>query len=672
MADTEHHAPGQHPDLSPPITTVGLVGWVRQNLLSSPLNIALTVVALFLVYITVPPLINWAFVTSVWSGETRQTCDMGRQLARMGVTLARIDPMRLKDPAMETPIQHTQDFLGQFVSTVGAKKAELPDSLRRLLSKIDVKAIKGNLAASFKKGDGAAIQRDLAQLTPLVEWGAARDGACWTFIKVWLKQIMYGRYPDDKLWRINLGLLILVVSAIPLFLERVKVKRWIGAYLIIVYPFIALYLFSGFTAAAVEAWPYRFMGFAALGLAIAAVLPITGALRKHSALVSLVLLVLVPLWGLSAPATWTTGLIYGGPMWSVVLAFLLAVVPPVALVAGPYLPSLRDVVRAKFWQLAVAAAVLAFIGYALPLLFWNPIAGPTPPWVMAVAPAALGLAALAPWGYGAEAGGAGRFARVLLPVYLVIAYLVLVGPPDFLNFAVLDWTANTTPMFRGFQAALPYVETPLWGGLFLTLVISGVGIVTSLPIGVVLALGRRSNMPVVRSASVAFIELWRGVPLISVLFMASVMFPLFLPEGVNFDKLVRALAGVALFSSAYMAEVVRGGLQAIPKGQYEAAEAMGLTYWKSMNLVILPQALKLVIPGIVNTFIGLFKDTTLVLIIGLFDLLGAVQQAAQNQRWLGFSVEGYVFAALGFWIFCFGMSRYSIFVEKKLETGHKR
>ncbi len=225
-------------------------------------------------------------------------------------------------------------------------------------------------------------------------------------------------------------------------------------------------------------------------------------------------------------------------------------------------------------------------------------------------------------------------------------------------------------LFYGDTAGLEPIETPLWGGLFLTLVIAVSGIVASLPIGIVLALGRRSEMPVVRAICVAFIELWRGVPLITVLFMSSVMFPLFMPEGVNFDKLLRALIGVMLFSAAYMAEVVRGGLQAIPKGQFEAAQSLGLSYPKMMGLIVLPQALKIVIPGIVNTFIGLFKDTTLVLIIGLFDFLGMAQAVATNPDWLGFYVEGYVFVAFGFWIFCFSMSRYSQHLERKLHTGH--
>ena len=227
-------------------------------------------------------------------------------------------------------------------------------------------------------------------------------------------------------------------------------------------------------------------------------------------------------------------------------------------------------------------------------------------------------------------------------------------------------------LFHGGAFGLPAVRTALWGGLFLTLVIAGVGIVASLPIGILLALGRRSEMPVVRMLCIGFIELVRAVPLITVLFMASVMLPLFLPPGVNFDKLLRALVGVALFSSAYMAEVVRGGLQAIPKGQYEAAKALGLSYWKTMGLIALPQALKIVIPGIVNTFIGLFKDTTLVLIIGLFDLLGIVQAALTDAAWLGFALEGYVFAAFGFWIFCFAMSRYSMRLERRLGTGQRR
>jgi general L-amino acid transport system permease protein len=216
------------------------------------------------------------------------------------------------------------------------------------------------------------------------------------------------------------------------------------------------------------------------------------------------------------------------------------------------------------------------------------------------------------------------------------------------------------------------VDTNQWGGLMLTLVLAYVGIVAALPIGVALALGRRSEMPVIRTICIGFIELWRGVPLISVLFMASVMLPLFLPEGMNFNKLLRALIGIVMFQSAYMAEVIRGGLQAISKGQFEAASALGLNYFKSMRLIVLPQALKLVIPGIVNTFIALFKDTTLVLIIGLLDILASVQSSILDPAWSAVATEGYVFAAFCFWIFCFSISRYSQALERKLHTGHKR
>jgi general L-amino acid transport system permease protein len=221
---------------------------------------------------------------------------------------------------------------------------------------------------------------------------------------------------------------------------------------------------------------------------------------------------------------------------------------------------------------------------------------------------------------------------------------------------------------------LPTVETVLWGGLMLNIVVAYVGMEVSLPLGILLALGRRSRMPGVRAVSVIFIEVSRGVPLITVLFMASVMLPLFLPPGVGIDVLARALIGVAVFSAAYMAEVIRGGLQAVPKGQYEAADAMGLGYWQKMRLIILPQAIKIVIPGIVNTFIGLFKDTSLVYIIGVFELLGTVRNSFADPAWStpGTPATGLFFTAIVFWIFCFGMSQYSQYTERRLNTGRKR
>ena len=229
-------------------------------------------------------------------------------------------------------------------------------------------------------------------------------------------------------------------------------------------------------------------------------------------------------------------------------------------------------------------------------------------------------------------------------------------------------------LLSGGLFGLESVETNLWGGLMVTLVVALTGIVFSLPLGILLALGRRSDLPIIRWLSIGFIEIFRGIPLITVLFMASVMLPLFLPEGVNFDKLVRCLIGVALFASAYMAEVVRAGLESLPKGQYEAAHTQGFGYWQTQRLIILPQALKVVIPGIVNTFIGLFKDTTLVLIVGIFDLLGIVQLNFTDSSWATpqTAITGYFFVALVFWAFCFAMSRYSIFMEHHLSVEQRK
>lgn len=248
-----------------------------------------------------------------------------------------------------------------------------------------------------------------------------------------------------------------------------------------------------------------------------------------------------------------------------------------------------------------------------------------------------------------------------LPRKKWVALFALIGLPIIAYFLLV-----------GGSFGLEYVPTRAWGGLMLTLTIAVVGIVGSLPLGIILALGRRSKMPFVKGICVIFIEFWRGVPLITVLFMASVMLPLFVPGNLDFDKLLRALIGIMFFWSAYMAEVIRSGLQAIGKGQNEAGQALGLSYWHRTGLIILPQALKLVIPGIVNTFISLFKDTSLVLIIGLFDLLAIIRAGLTDSNWLGFSTEGYVFAAAVYWVFCFSMSRYSQYIERRLNTGHKR
>jgi len=221
---------------------------------------------------------------------------------------------------------------------------------------------------------------------------------------------------------------------------------------------------------------------------------------------------------------------------------------------------------------------------------------------------------------------------------------------------------------------LKVVPTALWGGILVTVVVATIGMVFSLPLGILLALGRRSDLPVVRLCAVTFIEFVRGVPVITVLFMASVMLPLFIPESFAPDKLVRALIGVALFASAYMAEVVRAGLAAVPRGQYEAARALGLGYWRMMAFVILPQALRITLPNIVNTFIGLFKDTTLVFVVGIFDFLRTVEAARADPKWASpnTTLTSYVFAAVFYFVCCYGMSRYTRAMEARLARSVRR
>jgi general L-amino acid transport system permease protein len=261
----------------------------------------------------------------------------------------------------------------------------------------------------------------------------------------------------------------------------------------------------------------------------------------------------------------------------------------------------------------------------------------------------------------------GLAAALLAPLLVPrVPYKALNAVAFFGVFPIVAWILLT-----GGRLGLPAVETRLWGGLLVTLVISFTGIIGSLPLGVLLALGRRSQMPVVRSACVLFIEFWRGVPLITVLFFATYMLPLFLPGDWKIDGLVRVLVGVVLFSAAYLAEVVRGGLQAIGRGQFEGAMALGLGYWRMMGLVILPQALRLVIPGIVSSFISLFKDTTLVLIVAIFDLLGQLRAAFADPDWSTpvTLFTGFAFAGMIYFAFSFAMSRYALFTERRLNAG---
>jgi len=251
--------------------------------------------------------------------------------------------------------------------------------------------------------------------------------------------------------------------------------------------------------------------------------------------------------------------------------------------------------------------------------------------------------ALAPWMFENVPGA--RYLRWFSLAYPIIATILLTG-----------------------GLGLSVVDTDKLGGFTLTLTVGLAGIVLSLPFGIVLALGRQSRLPVIRILSIGFIEAVRGVPLITLLFVSNIILPIFLPPNVALDTVVRVIVMVTAFASAYMAEVIRGGLQAIPRGQYEAAQAMGLGYWQMMRLIILPQALKISIPGIVNTFIGLFKDTTLVIVIGLFDILGIANSMVANPDWLGLSTETYVVVSLFFFSVCFSMSRYSMHLERKLDT----
>ena len=242
-----------------------------------------------------------------------------------------------------------------------------------------------------------------------------------------------------------------------------------------------------------------------------------------------------------------------------------------------------------------------------------------------------------------------------LPLYYVVIYPIIA-------FLIIYY------LISGGAFGLEWVETGAWGGLSLTFIVSFFCLIFCFPLGMILALGRRSTLPVIRYISIGYIEFWRGVPLITVLFMSSVMFPMFLPEDFFMDKLVRVIIAITLFEAAYCAEVIRGGLQSLPRGQYDAAKSLGMGYWKMHIFVILPQALKLVIPGIANTFLALVKDTPLIFVVGLAELAGMLALAKTNPKWLGFAMEGYIFASIVFWIICYAMSKYSYNLEAKYKT----
>ena len=289
------------------------------------------------------------------------------------------------------------------------------------------------------------------------------------------------------------------------------------------------------------------------------------------------------------------------------------------------------------WRYIIEKLDLFIYGFYPPEAYWRP------QWVVILALAFVWIAKLLK-----QHKYKTKIVTALIIIYPIIASFLLYG-----------------------GLSLEIIETHKWGGLMLTIVAATVGIVASFPMGVLLALGRQSKMPIIRFLSVVYIEFIRGVPLITILFMASVVLPLFFNEGMDMDKLLRALIGIILFQSVYIAEVIRGGLQAIPKGQYEAADAIGLSFVQKTGLIILPQALKISIPNIVGSFIALFKDTTLLLIIGLFDILSMVHLTSSDENWLGRSTEGYVFVMVVMWIILYSMSRYSKVLELRYSTDHR-
>jgi len=483
----------EEPILPPPRGRNRGIAALVASLFSSIPNAVMTIIGLALIALMLPPIIRWAFIDAVWTGDGREAC------------------------------------------------------------------------------------------------AAPGAGACWAFVKAKFGQFMYGRYPVDERWRVDLTAILLIAGLVPMAIPRLPYKRENAIYLLGIFPFVALILLTGGNF---DISGGALLGVLAIGCLVAGIVALFADSDSSVA-------------GLRMTATAAAALGFVALGWSIVSS-----ASPIAF--GLSLPAIALAVFAAVSLICAAATVHLSKG-------------------------GQGIKALLPTGI----------------AVLVAIVLLLVLRTDF---------------------GLEWVETPLWGGLLVTLVISIVGMVGSMPLGILLALGRRSNLPVVRFISIAFIEFVRGVPLITVLFMASVMLPLFLPPGVNFDKLLRALIGVTLFTAAYMAEVIRGGLQAIPRGQYEGASALGMSYWQSMRLIILPQALKIVIPGIVNSFISLFKDTSLVLIIGIFDLLGIVQANFSDANWASPNTPatGYVFAGLVFWIFCFGMSRYSLYTERRLDTGYQR
>jgi general L-amino acid transport system permease protein len=414
-------------------------------------------------------------------------------------------------------------------------------------------------------------------------------GACWPYISAKVDQFIYGFYPEEQRWRVNLTFILGAVLLLPLLIPRLPAKSLNAGLFFLAFPVVAFFLLhGGGLGGFAVSWTADFLSSFTSSIIGAG----EALVREGTA---------TPVVG---PLLWLSGKLVSNLGWAV------------TLVIWP-LTWLRDQIQAlgrPVWaDLAITAVVVSALAFR------------------------------AGW----------RSLILSLIAFAGIAVVIAVMGLD--------------------RGGLPVVDTRLWGGLLVTLVVSVTGIVASMPIGIALALGRRATIPLIRIFCIAFIEFWRGVPLITVLFFATYMLPLFLPGNFTVDGLVRALIGIALFAGAYQAEVVRGGLQAIPRGQGEAAAALGLSWWKTTALIVLPQALRYVIPGLVNSFIALFKDTSLVSIVALFDLLGSLRASFSDPNWATPTTlfTGFAFTGIIYFAFCFGMSRYSLFVEHRL-NAHRR
>jgi general L-amino acid transport system permease protein len=415
-------------------------------------------------------------------------------------------------------------------------------------------------------------------------------GACWPYVGAKLDQFIYGFYPVEERWRVNLTFVLAGLLLVPMLIPRLPAKGLNAGLFFLAFPVVAFFLLHG---GGLNGFGVSWI--TSLLVAFADSIKSAGdALVRAAAATRIV-----------GPLLWLLGQVVA--LIGVTLSLILT---PLAWA--------RDQIRDSHYPVWIDFTLTALIVSALMFVL---------------------------------AGGVRTGWRALLTALASFAGMAIV-------IAVMGLD----------RRGLPIVDTRLWGGLLVTLVVSMTGIVTSMPIGVALALGRRATIPLIRIFCIVFIEFWRGVPLITVLFFATYMLPLFLPGNFTVDGLMRALIGIALFAGAYQAEVIRGGLQAIPRGQGEAASALGLSWWKTTALVVMPQALRHVIPGLVNSFIALFKDTSLVSIVALFDLLGQLRASFSDPNWATptTAFTGFAFTGLIYFVFCFAMSRYSLFVEHRL------